>query len=112
LIQEASSWTAARQTCIDQGGTIANVQTQAQHEQIQLLMDQTGVNSAWICNEVANPGDGVSTGRAGEFNAWGGDVNMPAAGESGFYEPARELKVGRSWPAPGRVAECRMAYPQ
>ena len=69
------------------------MQTQAQHEQIQLLMDQTGVNSVWICNEVANPG--ASTGRAGEFTAWGGDVNMPAFGESGFYEPARELKVVR-----------------
>ena len=93
LIQEASSWTAARQTCLDQGGTIANVRTQAQYEQILALMDQTGVNNAWICNEVASPG--ASTGQAGDFTAWGSDVNMPASGSSGYYEPARELAVVR-----------------
>ena len=76
------------------GGTIANVKTQAQYDQILALMDQTGVNNAWICNEVADPG--VSTGQAGDFTAWSSDdVSMPASGLSKYYEPARELAVVR-----------------
>ena len=57
-------------------------------------MDQTGVNNAWICNEVADPG--VSTGQAGDFTAWSSDdVVLPESGLSKYYEPARELVVVR-----------------
>ena len=86
LVTDAASWESARSECINQNGKIANIQTEAQFEQVLTLMRETGVANAWICNEVAAPGDGASTGLVGEFQAWGSDVTIPA-GASG--EPDR-----------------------
>ena len=86
LVTDAASWESARSECINQNGKIANIQTEAQFEQVLTLMRETGVANAWICNEVAAPGDGASTGLVGEFQAWGSDVTIPAGGSG---EPDR-----------------------
>ena len=86
LVADAASWESARSECINQNGKIANIQTEAQFEQVLTLMRETGVANAWICNEVAAPGDGASTGLVGEFQAWGSDVTIPAGGSG---EPDR-----------------------
>ena len=86
LVTDAASWESARTECINQNGKIANIQTEEQFEQVLSLMRETGVANAWICNEVAAPGDGASTGLVGEFQAWGSDVTIPAGGSG---EPDR-----------------------
>ena len=63
-----TNWLLALQLCIAQGGTLAKIESQAEHDLVQGLVGTS--DPAWIGLQVSGEGrrGGAGLGEAGDFN--------------------------------------------
>ncbi len=97
VVQASMKWEDARIYCESRGGHLATILDQSQMDEVTALLEENGIDVAWIGADNRNSSGGFHwvTGEPFEFAAWGLGEPNNSGGEEHFLMLYR--KEGQGW---------------